>query len=317
MNPIITKLKNDCCPYNQIRKFSDKPGIYAFFFTGKDFPIADYNPQKDEIIYIGKTESSQASRDEKTHFASGKTGSSTVRKSLGALLKEILFLKPIPRNDNDFIARRLSHFTFDELSEEKLTNWMKDNLGLSFFEFNKPPIEIDALETKLIKETRPLLNIDHKNPDNPHAKTIKTARRACADEANKAFMTMSTFYETQNNPTKPGSTNRKNVKANVHKYEYIFKNVLPQIETAIDEAGTRSQSIQLLKTDFKDTSDRKVFSFNLLFSNGTILKGTKGKAMARDLARVLEQNPKIIQKLRGKNVQFTLDKEFTLSITKI
>jgi hypothetical protein len=315
MNPIITSLKNDSCPYKQIRKFSDEPGIYAFFFTGKDFPIANCNPQKDEIIYIGKTESSQASRDEKTHFTSGKTGSSTIRRSLGALLKDELSLVPIPRNDKDFDAGRKSFFKFDEPSEDKLTTWMKDNLALSFYEYDQPPSEIDVLETELIAEAKPLLNIDSKNPDNPHAQFIKEARKACADEANLAMGKTNAFQGTNNNQILTFKTNPMNSGQAVHKYEDIFKNAMPQIENAIDECVTRKVSIQLSLEDFKKVGKRQSYSFNLEFSDGIVANDIGGSAVARDLARVLEQNTRIIQKLKGKHMKFNLDKGFTLWIT--
>jgi hypothetical protein len=35
--------------------FSESPGVYAIYFIGKEFPISDYSPKFDEIIYIGKT----------------------------------------------------------------------------------------------------------------------------------------------------------------------------------------------------------------------------------------------------------------------
>ena len=315
MNPIISKLKNDSCPYKQIRKFSDEPGIYAFFFTGKEFPLADYSPQKDEIIYIGKTESSQASRDEKTHFTSGKTGSSTIRRSLGALLKDELSLVPIPRNDKDFDAGRKSFFKFDESSEDKLTTWMKDNLALSFYEYDQPPSEIDVLETELIAEAKPLLNIDSKNPDNPYAQFIKVARKACADEANRAMLKTDAFQGANNNQISTFKTNPMNSGQAVHKYEDIFKNAMPQIENAIDECVTRKVSIQLSLEDFKKVGKRQSYSFNLEFSDGIVANDIGGSAVARDLARVLEQNTRIIQKLKGKHMKFNLDKGFTLWIT--
>jgi hypothetical protein len=315
MNQIITSLKNNSCPYKQIRKFSGEPGIYALFFTGKNFPIADYNPQKDEIIYIGKTESSQASRDEKTHFASGKTGSSTIRRSLGALLKDELSLIPIPRNDDDFDAGRKSFFKFDDSSEAKLTTWMKDNLALSFYEHNQPPLEIDRLETELIAEARPLLNIDSKNPENPHARTIKAARKACAMEANQIMPPKDTSMEPIKTKVVPFRTNSVNADQNEHKYEDIFKTALPLIETAINEVTVRKLSIQLSQEDFKKVSKRQSFSFNLEFSDGIVANDIGGSAVARDLARVLEQNTRIIQKLKGKHLKFNMDKGFTLWIT--
>src|SRR5690554_342466 len=101
LQQIISYFKETKLPFSKIYSFSDDPGIYAIFFTGKNFPIKDYFPGEDEILYIGKTESSSRSRDLKTHFASGKTGSSTLRRTLGALLREELLLKPVPRSEKE------------------------------------------------------------------------------------------------------------------------------------------------------------------------------------------------------------------------
>lgn len=135
---------------------------------------------KHQIIYIGKTESSREKRDAKTHFASGKTGSSTVRKSVGSLLCVQEVLTPIPRNNSDYKKGRYSHFKFDNESEDIITNWMKENLALSFYEYPESRELIDELETEIIGELKPVLNIDHKNRHNPYKRQIKELRANCA-----------------------------------------------------------------------------------------------------------------------------------------
>lgn len=167
---IINQLKNNRRRFNSITKFSNQPGIYAVFFFGKDFPL-EKKLINDEIIYIGKTESSQQSRDANTHFKSGKTGSSTLRRSLGALLREEMELVPMPRNDKDFKKGRTTFFKFNNYSEVRLTNWMEENLGLSFYEYPTTSAGIDFLETQLIKIAKPILNLA-KNPNNPFSDYI-------------------------------------------------------------------------------------------------------------------------------------------------
>lgn len=49
-------------------------------------------------LYVGKAERSLNGRDVGTHFAAGRTGSSTVRRSLAALLVNELALVAVPRN---------------------------------------------------------------------------------------------------------------------------------------------------------------------------------------------------------------------------
>ncbi|WP_428236538.1 GIY-YIG nuclease family protein [Gracilimonas sp.] len=158
MKEIIVYLHKDPKLYKDVKVFSTKPGIYAFFYLAKTengmFPI-----ESGKLIYIGKTESSQRKRDANTHFKSGKTGSSTFRKSIGSVLINELTLVPIPRNSSDFKKGRTSMFKFDERSEEKLTGWMKDHIAMTFYEFEGDKSELDVLETQIIHELTPPLLI--------------------------------------------------------------------------------------------------------------------------------------------------------------
>jgi hypothetical protein len=182
---IIELLKERETDFLKTKTFSKLPGIYAFFYIGNDFPLLGDSVSKHQIIYIGKTESSQENRDSKTHFTTGKTGSSTVRKSIGSILCTQEDLKPIPRNDNDYAKGRFSHFKFDNASEKIITNWMKNNLALAFYEYPESKELIDKLETEIIKQLKPILNIDHKNPENPYRDQIKQLRKNCASIAIK------------------------------------------------------------------------------------------------------------------------------------
>lgn len=181
---VIESLKATEKPYLQTKTFSQSAGIYAFFFIGSNFPVFGDAVSKHEIIYIGKTESSQEKRDAKTHFKSGKTGSSTFRRSIGSLLCESENLKPIPRNNSDYLKGRLSHFKFDEPSEEIITDWMKNNLALSFFVYPESKHDIEKLETELIQILSPKLNIS-KNHRNPFKDTLQRLRKKCAQMAFK------------------------------------------------------------------------------------------------------------------------------------
>src|SRR5690606_20364034 len=53
-------------------------------------------------------------------------------------------------------------------------------LGLSFYEYPGNKQLIDRLETEIIRELKPILNIDYKNPDNPYKMHIKQLRKNCA-----------------------------------------------------------------------------------------------------------------------------------------
>jgi|GEM_PF-2057159 len=179
---ILEHLSEIKTQYHQITQFSNKPGIYAIYFHGEAFPDSKLNIKKDDLIYIGKTESSQTARERDTHFKAGKTGSSTLRRTIGSLLREELELFPIPRNKSDFQKGRTTFFTFIEPSEGKLSSWMKANLSLSFYEYPKSPAAIDFLETELIKIALPVFNIS-KYSSNPMGPYLKEQRKACGELA--------------------------------------------------------------------------------------------------------------------------------------
>lgn len=77
----------------------DAPGLYAIHggaFVWKELGLGrkpDGRP-----LYVGKAESSLLARDLRQHFADGRTGSSTLRRSFAALLHDRLELHGIPRN---------------------------------------------------------------------------------------------------------------------------------------------------------------------------------------------------------------------------
>ena len=174
---IIVELESSLVPFSEIREFSPDPGIYAVGYTGEEFPFptSENVINNGDIIYIGKTEKSQKSRDAQTHFKSGKTGSSTLRRSLGAILRQDLGLHPIPRSKTE---SRMRDYKFIEESEKKLTAWMVDNLSLSYFIINDGKRIIRKAEIEIIKEISPILNITH-NSSSPYVSMLKELRKKC------------------------------------------------------------------------------------------------------------------------------------------
>jgi len=164
--------------------FSDSPGIYGVFFFGAEFPLHSARGliKNGSLIYIGKTESSQIERDLEQHFASGETGRSTLRRSIGAIVREHLGLKPEPRNPNEKSDRKFQNYKFDPTGEERLTDWMKINLGLSFFDYDEPPAKIEQLEAELIRLAVPILNLKN-NPGNQFSSEVKALRSICSQLA--------------------------------------------------------------------------------------------------------------------------------------
>ncbi len=82
-------------------------------------------------LYVGKSEHDLATRDIKMHFASGRTGQSTLRRSLAALLRDELRLMAQPRNPAS--PERFSHYALNPDGEEALTTWMREHLELALW----------------------------------------------------------------------------------------------------------------------------------------------------------------------------------------
>lgn len=306
INAIVGYLIRSRQPYNSITEFSPFPGIYAVFCALDRLPFIDAVIRPDEILYIGKTESSQLSRDAKTHFADGCTGSSTLRRTFGALLREQLGLKPIPRNATDAAKGKFSHYKFDDESESNLTKWMKENLSLSFFEFIATKQELEELETRLIQALVPKLNIS-KNPGNPWRKTVKAMRQETAHLSHGA-------------PGKPSRrlTESIVVKAGVRgdgQYTELWKRVCSRLEPSIGR-GAESATLQLDVRDFEAAGNRKKYAFNLEFQEGRVSNNIKGSEVARHLASTLIESRVIMDKVSTGHWKFQLDSGFCLHVSK-
>jgi hypothetical protein len=76
-----------------------RPGLYAIHTAAEVWQLLDLGAAPDaRRLYIGKAEKSLQSRDLNVHFRSGKTGWSTVRRSLAARLQRHLDLVACPRS---------------------------------------------------------------------------------------------------------------------------------------------------------------------------------------------------------------------------
>lgn len=132
-------------------------GNYVFLLRkGSQLPQVDINPQIPEVtldgntyqaIYTGIASESLRQRVYRIHFIGNNASRSTLRKSIGSLFGYDL----IPRKEGDS-----KHKKFKPADEEKLTEWMKNNLLLAFVENADP----ESMEDKLIAELNPPLNLE-------------------------------------------------------------------------------------------------------------------------------------------------------------
>ncbi|HWH09630.1 MAG TPA: hypothetical protein VG165_00740 [Solirubrobacteraceae bacterium] len=126
-------------------------------------------------LYLGAS-GNLAEREFETHFAAGKTGFSTLRRSLGAILKDEFGLRCRPRGPGPS-KNNFTNYRFDDPGEAKLSQWMRDNLRVGVRPLDDPR----AREGELIASACPPLNLT--GWANPDARSIRELRKACADEA--------------------------------------------------------------------------------------------------------------------------------------
>ena len=130
-----------------------KAGLYAFYGDAVAWKQLGIAPAfEDQPLYIGKAERSLNGRDVGTHFATGKTGSSTVRRSLAALLVDDLRLVAVPRN----LAKPdgSANFALDGASDQRLSHWMDARLTLATWV--KPEgAELNEIETLVLRQLQP------------------------------------------------------------------------------------------------------------------------------------------------------------------
>lgn len=312
-NTIISKFYSTWKPFKEIKTFSDKPGIYSVHFHGSVFPLssAKEKVKSGDIVYIGKTLSSQKDRDADSHFSTGKTGSSTLRRTLGAILIDQLNLKPIPRSESETTRNRFRNYRFEKVGEERLTTWMTDNLGLSFHEVTGSPKEIEDLEKHLINLEIPILNLND-NRGNPWLQEILELRKNCALMAEQQYEKSGKTMRVAKS-TKPKVIRSAGAISSAHKYDSIWRNGLKRINSCLKDGGG---TISFDKNDFKRVGNRKSYSFNLEFKNGNVSNNIGGSAVARDLAKTLTNDLVFRIAAKGSFLRFRFDKNFVLNISK-
>jgi len=168
---ILDKIESN----KQIILFPNHAGVYIMY--AKNNIVFDFvTINKWMIIYIGKSESSLSDRKMKQHFSSDSTGRSTVRRSLGAILKNEFkikcYLRGKGRSKNDSNC-----YIFDKEGEDKLTRWINENICMSFFVTNNTK----EIETMLINQFHPILNL--KEARHEFILHIKQLRSQCKSEA--------------------------------------------------------------------------------------------------------------------------------------
>lgn len=156
-----------------------RPGLYAIHAEPETWvSLGLGSPPDGRPLYVGKSESSLLSRDLRTHFASGRTGSSTLRRSFAALLREELHLMATPRNPEK--PERFANYGLLPGGDDRLTEWMLDSLSIGTWP-KSGPAPLERTEREVLGVLVPPLNL--KDVDTHWKAQVKAARKVMADEA--------------------------------------------------------------------------------------------------------------------------------------
>ncbi|UWF77746.1 GIY-YIG nuclease family protein [Microbacterium neungamense] len=162
------------------------PGLYAIYGDEQAWSDLQFEPVLNRPLYVGKAEDSLVSRDINDHFATNpkakpRTGSSTVRRSFAALLRDTLDLQAVPRN----LARpeRFANYALAEGGDARLSEWMHARLTLAVWPAPAGvPVPLGRVETEVIVHFRLPINLD-KNPGK--LARLSRARAVMAAEASR------------------------------------------------------------------------------------------------------------------------------------
>lgn len=128
------------------------PGVYAIFL--RDGVLPGVHCAAGTCLYVGLS-SNLAQREFDTHFRAGRSGFSTLRRSLGALLIDDLQLQPEPRSAGNSDTN-YRNYRFGAGGEERLSAWMQRHLDIGVY----PEADPKPLERELIALAGPPLEPD-------------------------------------------------------------------------------------------------------------------------------------------------------------
>ena len=172
---LLAHLRDAAAPVEQAHAPA-APGVYGWFLDDPK-AIPSLPNQGTDPVYVGIS-ADLARRGDEDHFRSGGSGFSTLRRSLGALLKDELKLTAQPRSPGPS-EQNFRCYRFDDPGEQRLTDWMRRHLRVAVAPHPAP----EQVEAELIALAQPPLNLT--GWPNPHAKELKALRKLCADEARR------------------------------------------------------------------------------------------------------------------------------------
>jgi hypothetical protein len=161
-------------PIADVAKFPKGAGIYLVYSTSR-IGWLSWNPAAGPA-YVGKAADGLQKRIRREHY--GDTGRSTLRRTLGAILKATLDLVARPRpGRGELKPINFTNYTFEADGDSRLTWWMGEHLSIEYRLTSQPKV----VEDELMAQHQPPLNLT--GWLNPFASEIKAARKICAEEA--------------------------------------------------------------------------------------------------------------------------------------
>ena len=128
--------------------------------------------RNDRLLYIGAAKLQNRIR---SHFSGEESTRDTLRRSIGAMLRQTLNLKPTGLTDGDL---------YRFCDEEPLSNWIQTHCTFSYCEHNLNKKETDDKKREIIQNFKPPLNIEYNNRF-CHPKLLE-ARDICVELAEKS-----------------------------------------------------------------------------------------------------------------------------------
>lgn len=179
---IIKSINKTTKSIKDLSNLPNEQGIYAFYIDSTN-DLGKFG-KPGQLIYVGLSEKNLNSRDTETHLKTGQTGWSTLRRSIGAILKAKLKLTTQKRDINPK-KLRADKYKFDEKGEIKLTEWMMKNLKMGYWSTSKPLTKdkLRSEEEKAIIKLKPTLDLDRRTKKfNPLAIELDDLREICRQE---------------------------------------------------------------------------------------------------------------------------------------
>lgn len=180
---IIKSIKESAKSVNEHIDYPNCPGIYAFMLK-KNAHLNEFGGPN-QVLYVGIAKDSLKKRDLGNHFNSKSTGRSTLRRSIGAILKQEFKLTVTSRNGTNS-RKEILNYKFNTNGEKLLTDWMNENLIVGYWkdEHSITYSKLRDLEAEVIKFLKPTLDLDARTKKyNIYADKLDLLREICREQA--------------------------------------------------------------------------------------------------------------------------------------